>query len=95
MAREHHDAMTDLLHIHTELAPGDPLVTDRDRAQLLRVVDGIVYAQTEGDESVLLPGDSALLPAGEARRVWNAGDDAAHVLLLDRPSELRDVAKAA
>jgi quercetin dioxygenase-like cupin family protein len=87
--------MTDLLHIHTELAPGALLATDRARSQLLRVVDGVVYVQTEDDEAVLLPGDSALLPAGEARRVWNAGDEAAHVLLLDRPSALTSVAKAA
>jgi quercetin dioxygenase-like cupin family protein len=87
--------MTDLLHNHTELAPGDPLVTDRGRSLLLRVVDGIVYVQMEDDESVLLPGDSALLPAGEARRVWNAGDEPAHVLLVDRPSAVRGVARAA
>jgi quercetin dioxygenase-like cupin family protein len=87
--------MTDLLHNHTELAPGAPLVTDRARSQLLRVVDGIVYVRTEDDEAVLLSGDSTLLPAGEARRVWNAGDDAAHVLLMDRPSAVRGVARAA
>ena len=87
--------MSDLLHIHTELAPGDPLPTDRARAQLLRVFDGVVYVQIEDDESVLLSGDSALLPAGEDRRVWNAGDEAAHVLLVDRPSAISGIAKAA
>jgi quercetin dioxygenase-like cupin family protein len=78
--------MTDLLHNLTELAPGAPLVTDGARSQLLRVVDGVVYLRTEDDDSVLLAGDSVLLPAGEARRVWNACDEDAHVVLVDRPS---------
>jgi quercetin dioxygenase-like cupin family protein len=84
--------MTDLHHNHTELTPGAALVTDGARAQLLRVVDGIVYVRGEDDDAVLVAGDSALLRAGEARRVWNAGDEAAHLLLVDRPSA---VARAA
>jgi quercetin dioxygenase-like cupin family protein len=86
--------MTDLLHIHTELAPGDPLVTDRSRTQFLRVIDGVVYVQTEDNENVLLPGDSALLPAGEARRVWNAGDEAAYVVVGESDALYPDAAFA-
>jgi quercetin dioxygenase-like cupin family protein len=87
--------MTSLIHIHTELAPGDPLHTDLERSQLLRVVDGIVYVRGDEDDAVLLPGDSILLVAGEARRIWNAGDEPARVRLVDRGSGVTPVATAA
>ena len=76
--------MTSLTHIHTELAPGDPLVTDPSRSQLLRVIDGIVFVRGGDDDTVLTPGDSIVLDAGRPRRVWNAGDDDAHVTLVAR-----------
>jgi quercetin dioxygenase-like cupin family protein len=75
--------MTSLPHIHTELAPGDMLVTDRSRSQLLRVVDGIVYVRREDDDTVLTPGDSISLRAGEPRRIWNAGDETARIFLSE------------
>jgi quercetin dioxygenase-like cupin family protein len=75
--------MTSLPHIHTELAPGDPLLTDRSRSQLLRVVDGIVYVRGEDDDTVLTPGDSISLSAGDQRRIWNAGDETARVFLSE------------
>jgi quercetin dioxygenase-like cupin family protein len=84
--------MTSLIHNHTELAPGDPLVTDPSRSQLLRVIDGVLYVRGDHDDTVLTPGDSIVLSAGEPRHVWNAGDDAAHVMLVARPAGL---AKAA
>lgn len=87
--------MTEPIHIHTHLAPGDRLVTDPLRTQLLRVLDGIVYVRSEDEDTVLLPGDSMLLAAGEARRVWNAGDETARVHVAYRQSGVRSVAKAA
>jgi quercetin dioxygenase-like cupin family protein len=92
--------MTDLIHIHTEareLAPGDLLETDPSRGQLLRVTDGVVYVRREEDETVLVAGDSIALSAGEPRRVWNAGDETARVLVVDRASGARHeaIAKAA
>jgi quercetin dioxygenase-like cupin family protein len=77
--------MTSLPHIHTELAPGDPLVTDRSRSRLLRVVDGIVYVRGEDDDTVLTPGDSISLSAGDPRRIWNAGDETARVFVSESP----------
>ena len=87
--------MTDLIHIHTDLAPGDQLVTDRSRSQLLRVVDGVLYVRREDDDAVLLPGDSIVLAARETRLVWNAGDETARVHVVRIGSGVRSVAKAA
>ena len=84
--------MTDLIHIHTELAPGEALTTDRSRSQLLRVIDGVVFVRGDDDDTVLTSGDSIELTAGEPRRVWNAGDEDAHVMLLARQAA---IAKAA
>ena len=84
--------MTNLIHIHTELAPGDQLVTDRSRSQLLRVLDGVLFVRGDDDDTVLTPGDSITLSAGQPRRVWNAGDENAHVMLIARQAGL---AKAA
>jgi quercetin dioxygenase-like cupin family protein len=87
--------MTDPIHIHTDLAPGDQLVVDRSRSQLLRVVEGVIYVRGEDDDAVLLPGDSMVLAAGEAHLVWNAGDEPARVHVARAGSGVRSVAKAA
>ncbi len=90
--------MTNLLHIQTEgheLAPGDLLESDPSRGQLLHVTHGIVYVRTDEHDAVLLPGDSMMLRAGDARRVWNAGDETARVHFVYRDSGVRSVAKAA
>jgi quercetin dioxygenase-like cupin family protein len=90
--------MTDLLHIQTEaheLAPGDLLDSDSSRGQLLRVTHGIVYVRADEDETVLLPGDSIVLEAGDARRIWNAGDETARVHFVHRGSGIRTLAEAA
>ena len=78
--------MTNLLHItHSgqELAPGDLLSTDPEHDQVLRVTAGILYARRDEDDTVLVPGDSITLLAGEPRRVWNAGDETAWVVLSE------------
>ena len=92
MSRAQDGAMTSVIHNHTKLAPGDALTTDRSRSQLLRVIDGIVFVRGDDDDTVLTPGDSIELNAGQARRVWNAGDEDAHVMLVARQAGL---AKAA
>jgi quercetin dioxygenase-like cupin family protein len=84
--------MTSLIHNHTELAPGDALTTDKSRSQLLRVIDGVVFVRGDENDTVLTPGDSIVLTAGEPRRVWNAGDEDAHVILFAREAT---IAKAA
>ena len=80
--------MTSLIHNHTELAPGDALPIDRSRSQLLRVIDGIVFVRGDDDDTVLTPGDSIVLSAGRPHRVWNAGDEDAHVILVARQAGL-------
>jgi len=80
--------MTDPINIHTELAPGDPLVIDPSRSQLLRVIDGIVFVRGDDDDAVLTPGDSIVLGAGRPNRVWNAGDDHAHLTLVPHQAAL-------
>jgi uncharacterized cupin superfamily protein len=78
--------MTDLIHIPTdarELAPGDVLHTDATRHQLLRVTDGIVYVRYDENEALLVAGDEMSLAAGDARRIWNAGDETARVFVCE------------
>ena len=96
--------MNDLLHIPNEardLAPGDLLRTDPSRNQLIRVTDGIVYVRRDDDDAVLLPGDAITIAAGAPRRVWNAGDEPARVIVCDaetgcpEAARLQVVAKAA
>jgi mannose-6-phosphate isomerase-like protein (cupin superfamily) len=76
--------MTNLIHIPNsahELAPGDALDTDPSLTQLVRVTDGIVYVRRGDDDAVLFAGDAITIPAGEPRRVWNAGDEHARVIV--------------
>lgn len=46
---------------------------------VLHVTDGVVYVVLEDDERALTPGDRVTIRAGEAYRLWNAGDDDARV----------------
>ena len=64
-----------------ERLPGDRL--DESRDQLIVVSEGVVYVALEDDDSVLTPGDSALIRAGQPRRVWNAGDETARFVVVD------------
>jgi quercetin dioxygenase-like cupin family protein len=76
--------MTELLYITPSaqaLAPGDILGTDPSCTQLVRVTDGVVYVRRDDDDAILFAGDSITLFAGEQRRVWNAGDETARVVL--------------
>jgi mannose-6-phosphate isomerase-like protein (cupin superfamily) len=87
--------MTNLIHIPNsaqELAPGDALATDPSLNQLVRVTDGLVYVRRGDDDAVLFAGDALTIPAGEPRRVWNAGDEPARVIVAAR---LEVVARAA
>jgi hypothetical protein len=42
---------------------------------MLQVLEGVLYVAAGDEESVLMPGDSATVPAGTRLRRWNAGDD--------------------
>ena len=87
--------MTNLIHIPNgaqELAPGDALRTDSSLNQLVRVTEGIVYVRRGDDDVVLFGGDAITIAAGEPRRVWNAGDESARVIVAAR---LEVLAKAA
>jgi quercetin dioxygenase-like cupin family protein len=65
---------------HT-LAPDERLPGTTLDEQLIRVTDGVIYVALADDDVVLLPGDSLAIPAGEPRRVWNAGDVTARLLV--------------
>ena len=41
---------------------------------VIRVTDGVLYLVVDEDETVLLPGDEAVVPAGVSYRHWDAGD---------------------
>jgi quercetin dioxygenase-like cupin family protein len=67
---------------HT-LAPDERLPGTTLDEQLIRVTDGVICVALEDDDVVLLPGDSLAIRAGEPRRIWNAGDIAARLLVAD------------
>ncbi|MFL5883611.1 MAG: cupin domain-containing protein, partial [Thermoleophilaceae bacterium] len=70
------------------LAPDEPLhphVLDGDEDMCLAVVEGVVYAAVDEMDYVLTPGDHITIPAGDTRRVRNAGDEAARVVVERRP----------
>jgi quercetin dioxygenase-like cupin family protein len=88
--------MTNLIHIPNnaqELAPGDALGTDSSVDQLVRVTDGVVYVRRGDDDAVLLAGDAITIPAGESRRVWNAGDEPARVIVCEAATGCPDAAR--
>ena len=61
------------------LAPDQRLELDSSHEQVITVAAGLVYVVLAHDEVVLTPGDSLTIAAGDARRAWNAGDEAADV----------------
>jgi quercetin dioxygenase-like cupin family protein len=66
------------------LAPDERLRLDGLGEQAIAVTDGVVYVALEDDDVVLLPGDSLVVASGAPRRVWNAGDVTARLLVADR-----------
>jgi quercetin dioxygenase-like cupin family protein len=72
--------------IDIELKPDERLGSDRlstGRDQLIRVSDGVVYVALEDDDVVLTAGDSIVVRAHEPRRVWNAADVTARLVVAD------------
>ncbi len=68
--------------------PDGPRARARSHARLettIRVTDGVVYVVAGDHESVLLPGDQTVIPAGESYRRWNAGDEEARYVETFRP----------
>jgi quercetin dioxygenase-like cupin family protein len=51
----------------------------------VHVLDGVVYLISEDDERAMTPGDEATIAAGELHRLFNAGDDEAHLCEGVRP----------
>jgi quercetin dioxygenase-like cupin family protein len=66
------------------LAPGEHLPLSQDEA-VITVSDGVVYVMLDDDEVVLTPGDRLVIPAGDFRRAWNAGDTGARLCVDERP----------
>jgi uncharacterized cupin superfamily protein len=50
----------------------------------ITVLEGVLYGVVEDGEVVLTPGDAISIPAGEAERIWNAGDDVTRVIISSR-----------
>ena len=50
----------------------------------LYVSDGVVYVVLDEDELALTAGDQIGIRRGELRRAWNAGDEAARVVVATR-----------
>jgi quercetin dioxygenase-like cupin family protein len=50
----------------------------------LYVSDGVVYVVLDEDELALTAGDQIGIRRGELRRVWNAGDETARVVVATR-----------
>ena len=72
------------MHIDHTLSPDERLHADGLGQQAISVIDGVVCVALEYDDVVLQPGDTVVIPAGEPRRVWNAGDALARLLVADR-----------
>jgi quercetin dioxygenase-like cupin family protein len=80
--------------------PDGPRVPERSHRRLettIRVTDGVVYVVAGEHETVLLPGDETVVPAGEPYRRWNAGDEEARYvesfrpIVTSRPSVVTDL----
>ena len=70
-----------------ELAPDAHVSADcLDPAaeQALHVLDGVLYVVHGENETVLTPGDSLTIHAGDPRRIWNAGDETVRVVVQGR-----------
>jgi uncharacterized RmlC-like cupin family protein len=65
--------------------PRAPARVQRRLETVIRVTDGVVYVVTGEHETVLLPGDEIVIPAGEPYRRWNAGDEEARYVEAFRP----------
>jgi quercetin dioxygenase-like cupin family protein len=72
------------MEIDHTLAPDERLRLEGLGERAIAVTDGVVLVTLEHDDVVLLPGDSVVVAAGEPRRVWNAGDIDARLLVADR-----------
>ena len=64
----------------TPIQPGDPLPLHATREERFEVTDGVVYVMVDEHDVVMTPGDSITIPAGAARRGWNAGEEVACVV---------------
>jgi uncharacterized cupin superfamily protein len=53
---------------------------------VIRVSDGVVWVVAGENETVLLPGDGAVTPAGESYCRWNEGDEEARYAEVFRPA---------
>ena len=68
---------------------------DASRAQVVSVIDGVLYVVHGENETVLTSGDTLTIPAGEPRRIWNAGDEAARIALAGAACPERALSLAA
>ena len=73
-----------------KLRPDERLQVSEHSDNVVCVMDGTVYVAFEDDDAILTPGDQLTIRAGESHRAWNAGDEAASVVV----GEVRSMAGA-
>ena len=68
----------------SEYGPWEPMHV-HDAVTTIHVLEGVVYLVSGDDERAMTPGDEAVIPAGAAHRIFNAGDGEAHLLEGAKP----------
>jgi mannose-6-phosphate isomerase-like protein (cupin superfamily) len=64
-----------------QLHPDERLRVNDRSDNVVCVIDGTMYVAFEDDDVILTPGDQLTIRAGEDYRAWNAGDEAASVVV--------------
>jgi mannose-6-phosphate isomerase-like protein (cupin superfamily) len=82
-----HGAMLSFESIGTADPADAPLRLREHHETLLRVIDGTVVLEIEGDERTLRIEDEARIPASTPHRIWNASEGDARIV-----QDLRSVA---
>jgi hypothetical protein len=75
-----HGAMLSFESIAANAADGAPLRLREQHETLLRVIDGTVVLEIDGEERMLAIEDEARIPASAPHRIWTAGDADARIV---------------
>jgi quercetin dioxygenase-like cupin family protein len=69
-----------------EIAPDARLRLEERCEHIVSVSEGVVGVALAEDDAILTPGEWIGIGAGERRIAWNAGDEAARVVVAQHPS---------
>jgi mannose-6-phosphate isomerase-like protein (cupin superfamily) len=75
-----HGAMLSFESIAANAADGAPLRLREHHETLLRVIDGTVALEIDGDERTMAVEDEARIPASTPHRIWTVGDADARIV---------------